>query len=70
MIDYLNDLREGVLAAYAGIVLGLKGDGSTPSSDVALLEPHLPYIIEFICKMAEDSDKSDGVIASSSGLIG
>jgi importin subunit beta-1 len=27
MIDYLNDLREGCLEAYTGIVQGMKGKG-------------------------------------------
>ena len=29
MIDYLNELREGCLEAYTGVVQGLKGDDST-----------------------------------------
>lgn len=70
MVDYLNELRDGVLSTYAGIILGLKGDGPTPSSDVALLEPHLPYIIQFISKLADDKEKSDRIIVSCCGLIG
>ena len=31
MIDYLNELRNGCLEAYTGIVQGLKGDGEKPS---------------------------------------
>jgi hypothetical protein len=33
MIDYLNELREGCLEAYTGIVQGLKGDGENLSRE-------------------------------------
>lgn len=30
LIDYFNDLREGCLDAYTGILQGLKGNNNTP----------------------------------------
>ncbi|XP_067001401.1 importin subunit beta-1 isoform X2 [Anabrus simplex] len=70
MVDYLNELREGVLEAYTGIVQGLKGDGPTPHPDVLLLEPHVPFIIQFITIVASDSERSDSTVAASAGLVG
>lgn len=72
MIDYLNELREGCLEAYTGIVQGLKGDGDGDqiSSDVNLLQPHVPHIISFIEHISMDEDKSDSNIAACCGLIG
>lgn len=70
MIDYLNDLREGVLDAYTGIIQGLKGDGPTPHPDVMLLEPHVPFIVRFIIVVAQDGEHSDGSVAVAAGLVG
>lgn len=70
LIDYVNDLREGCLEAYTGIIQGLKGDGATPNSDVQLVQPHVLYIVQFITHIAQDPDHSDGNIAASAGLIG
>lgn len=33
MIDYLNELHEGCLEAYTGMVQGLKGDADQPSGE-------------------------------------
>nr|XP_037268214.1 importin subunit beta-1-like isoform X1 [Rhipicephalus microplus] len=70
MVEYLNELREGCLEAYTGIVQGLKGDQNSPNADVQLLLPHVPHIINFISSIAIDSDHSDTNIASCAGLIG
>jgi importin subunit beta-1 len=70
MIDYLNELREGCLEAYTGIVQGLKGDDNSVSSDVYLVQPHVPFMIEFITHIAKDADHSDNNIAACAGLIG
>ena len=70
MIDYLNELRVGVLEAYTGIIQGLKGDGETPSPNVALLEPHVPFIITFITSIALDREQSEEAMAVSIGLLG
>nr|XP_033332037.1 importin subunit beta-1 isoform X1 [Megalopta genalis] len=72
MIDYLNELREGVLEAYTGIVQGLRGDGTNLCSDTAvtLVEPHVPFIIQFITSIAQDREHSEGNITASVGLLG
>ncbi|XP_067687628.1 importin subunit beta-1-like isoform X1 [Haliotis asinina] len=70
MIDYLNELREGCLEAYTGIVQGLKGDGEQISSDVNILQPHVAHMISFIEHIAVDEDKTDSNIAACCGLIG
>ncbi|XP_066250880.1 importin subunit beta-1 isoform X2 [Euwallacea similis] len=70
MVDYLNELREGVLDAYTGIIQGLKGDGPSPSPDVALLESHIPFIVQFITIVAQDAEHSDGTVAVAAGIVG
>ena len=70
LVEWLNELREGVLEAYTGIIQGLKGDGETPAPDVQLLEPTVPFIIQFIIIVAQDNQHSDNCIASCAGLVG
>ncbi|KAK3747939.1 hypothetical protein RRG08_041776 [Elysia crispata] len=70
MIDYLNELREGCLEAYTGIVQGLKGDAEAPNAEVALVQPHVNHIVSFIEHIAVDDDKSDSNVSACCGLIG
>lgn len=79
MIDYLNELREGCLEAYTGIIQGLKGDNAAtngtvtqPANQAELIQvlPHVAYIVQFITTIAQDNERSDGSIAASAGLIG
>lgn len=70
MVEYLNELRESVLEAYTGIIQGLKGTGVKPSQDVNIILHHVPYIINFISKIAQDNELSDTNIGICAGLIG
>lgn len=77
MVDYLCELREGVLEAYTGIVQGLRGEapsagvpGGPVTPDLAMIEPHLPHIVQFICEVSRDQEKTDGNLAACAGLIG
>ena len=73
MIDYLNELREGCLEAYTGIVQGLKGENAVPgqpSADVKLIQPHVSFMIDFITAISQDQDRSDGCLSACAGLIG
>lgn len=73
MIDYLNELREGCLSAYVGIIQGLRK--TTTSNAVALAElqlvtAQLPFLIQFLEAIARDPNKSDSIIGAAIGLIG
>lgn len=70
MLDYLNELREGCLEAYTGIIQGLKGESTGSSPELIRVQPHVAYIVQFITVVAQDSEHSDASIAASAGLVG
>ena len=72
MIDYLNELREGCLSAYTGIIQGLRNSASSTgdSSEVPLIMSQMPFLFEFIETIARDVNKSDSLLGSAIGLIG
>ncbi|KAM9237662.1 LOW QUALITY PROTEIN: importin subunit beta-1-like [Dugong dugon] len=69
-VDYLNELMEGCLEAYTGIIQGLKGDQENIHPDVMLVQPRVEFILPFIDHIAGDEDHTDGVAACAAGLIG
>lgn len=76
MIDYLNELREGCLSAYTGIIQGLRnsatanGDSSISAAELQLIANQLPFIVQFVETIARDSNKSDSLVGAAIGLIG
>ena len=71
MIEYLNQLREGCLEAYTGIIQGLKGNNpEAPANEITLLQPHVEHILEFIEHITNDLDHSDSVIRVALGVVG
>jgi importin subunit beta-1 len=65
LIDYVAQLREGILEAYTGIVTGFKG---TDKGNVIL--SHVPAIFELVQRCLSDEDRTDAIAKLSFGLIG
>lgn len=65
LVDYVGQLREGILEAYIGIVTGLK---KTPQ--VGLLLPHSQSILELIHRCLADEERMDSLMRLSFGLLG
>jgi len=65
LIEYMNQLREGVLDAYVGIVQGLK------DSKPQLLHRYLEHILRMIAHIYQDKrSHSDGILRGIVGLLG
>ncbi|KAF7297087.1 Importin N-terminal domain-containing protein [Mycena indigotica] len=65
MLDYVGQLREGILEAYTGLVSGFKG-----TAKVAVLLPYVESILELIHRCAADEDRTDPQMKLSYGLLG
>jgi importin subunit beta-1 len=82
-MDYVGQLREGILEAYTGIVTGLKNTDKgktllskvsynlfTPTLSVQLLFPHAQSILELVQRSLADDERTDSLLKLALGLIG
>ncbi|CAG8711793.1 9490_t:CDS:10, partial [Ambispora leptoticha] len=65
MIEYVNNLREGILEAYVGIVQGLKTGEKADS-----LAPYVNQIFQFLSNTYNDPERGDTLIRGIIGLLG
>lgn len=65
LIDYINTLRNSILDAYVGIIVGL----SAGKKEDSLLQ-HLEPIIEFLQRSTSDPRRSEEVLKTAIGFIG
>jgi len=71
IIDYFNELREGCLDAYTGILQGLKGNNNiTGIVDLTIVTPHLSNILAFLDILSKDPNVNDSVLSAACGLVG
>jgi len=66
LVDYLNQLREGIFEAYTGIIQGLRSDG--------MADPHfLPFVnhvVNFVGFVFSDNTRSSSVTRGAVGVLG
>ncbi|THU97897.1 ARM repeat-containing protein [Dendrothele bispora CBS 962.96] len=65
LVDYVSQLREGILEAYTGIVTGLKN-----TDKVTLLVPYTQSILELIQRCLADDERTDSLMKLCYGLLG
>jgi importin subunit beta-1 len=78
MFEYIETLQENILAAYTGIIQGLKSshDDSLAknhhhhSASVQAMFPYIPLVMEFLHRVAEDANRSDIMTRAATGLLG
>jgi importin subunit beta-1 len=76
MLDYIDSLNEGILEAYSGIILGLKGAGKgSPFNEIVFivagaLAPYMQSLFGFLATLHADPDKSEDTLKSMVGIIG
>ncbi|KAH8110302.1 ARM repeat-containing protein [Phellopilus nigrolimitatus] len=65
LVDYVSQLREGILEAYTGTVTGLKN-----TEKVQLLLPHVQSMLELAQRCLADEERPESVVRLSLGLVG
>ena len=85
MVDYCNELRDGCLDAYTGIIQGLKSSDNQLSGEVCCKRSLIAFTVVFsvsdlaipvqtmvglIAIIGKDEDKSDTNLSNGLGLLG
>lgn len=85
MLDYVVSLREGIMDAWAGAILAMKGSGKrkwpprAPLSSMRTdestfkaqsLQPYLESIFKLLHMVFQDQNRSEGLLRSAMGVIG
>ncbi|KAG0448235.1 hypothetical protein HPP92_027930 [Vanilla planifolia] len=65
MLEYTNQLRNGILEAYSGIFQGFKNSPKTQ-----LLMPYAPHILQFLDSLYNEKDMDDAVMKTAIGVLG
>ncbi|KAH8114798.1 ARM repeat-containing protein [Phellopilus nigrolimitatus] len=65
LVDYVSQLREGILEAYTGTVTGLKN-----TEKVQLLLPYVQSMLELVQRCLADEEWPESVARLSLGLVG
>jgi importin subunit beta-1 len=64
-VEYLNNLREGVMQAYTGIIHGLKD-----ANKLELLKAHVNNLITFVQDICNDKSTNEEVLKATLGVLG
>ncbi|MQL94569.1 hypothetical protein Taro_027223, partial [Colocasia esculenta] len=65
LLEYTNQLRNGILEAYSGIFQGFK---SSPKTQ--LLLPYAPHILQYLDSLYMEKDMDDVVMKNAIGFLG
>lgn len=65
LIDYCNELRDGCLEAYTGIIQGFKD-----ADPKAAVGTSIQTMMELIVRISDDEDKSETNLSNALGLLG
>jgi importin subunit beta-1 len=80
MVEYIISLREGIMDAWSGIILAMKqGKGKcdqlqsiarTDRSTAQALTPYIESIFQLLGLVAQDGNRTEGLLRSAMGVIG
>ncbi|CAA6672973.1 unnamed protein product [Spirodela intermedia] len=65
MLEFTNQLRNGILEAYSGILQGFKS-----SAKAQLLIPYAPHILQYLDSLYMEKDMDEVVTKTAIGLLG